>query len=258
MKKNKQKDSRKKNIFLIVCSLFFMNACSDIGYYCESNFSKKPFVFNDRKVTINYNKSFYFTKKNVKQGIRRNFLYKKGNRLQVEASDHLFWTYEYHDPLIAKPGAYNAKKLEEEIVVRYAVEEILSLSQLPSGQVVDSKFNHTWYKKVYLNREYSHWISFTMQGFEVKRYVFNILQKTLTEFTEYPFPPERGEKKSYQFKDGKWITKYLGSMSEEELNDSRFYSQHNRSKFYKCKELKGKLFWIYYTYPLWGWMVYLT
>ncbi len=258
MKENKQRDLRKMNILPILFFGFFMNACSGVGYYCESKGGyEKPFVFNNKKVTINYSKSFYFTKKNIRQRIRRHSLYKKGNRFQIEVSDPL-WTYEYHDPLIAKPGAYNAKKSEEEVVVRYAVEEMLSLSQLPSGKVVDSKFNRAWYERVYLLREYSHWINFTMLGFEVKKYVFNIPQKTLTEFTEYPFPPQRGKKTSYQFKDGQWITKHLGSMSQEELNDSRFYSQHNRSKSYNCEKLKGNLFWIYYTYPLWGWMVHLT
>ena len=254
--KRKAESSNPSKLFLILFSLFFMNACAGEGYYCESKTgSEKPFVFNNKKVTINYNKSFYFNKRNVRQGIRR---YKKGNRPHAEVNDQLFWTYEYHDPLIAKPGAYNAKKSEEEIVVRYAVEEILSLSQLPSGQIVDSKFNYTWYEKIYRNREYSRWINFTMPGFEVKRYVFNIPKKTLTEFTEYPFPPKSGKKTSYQFKNGQWITKYLGPMSKEELNDSRFYSQHNRSKSYKCKKLEGELFWMYYTYPLWGWMVHLT
>ena len=236
-----------------------MNACGGAGYYCEGRYgSEKPFVFNKKRVTVNYNKSFYFTKKNIKQEIERRFLYKKGNRLQVGVDHHNFWTYEYHDPLIAKLGAYNAKKSEEEVVVSWVIELVRSLSQLPSGEVVDTDTNYAWREKVYNKREYSRWVDFAIPTFQVIRYVFNIPNKTLVQFVEYPFPPESGEKTSYQFENGQWLTKYLGPMSKEELNDKKFYSQHNRSESYKCKKLEGELFWIYHSYPLWGWMIGLT
>ena len=247
-------------LFFVLSSLFFMSACSSQVYTChdETGFRGKDFEFDDEKATINSFKSFYYTKKNTKQLIQRETLYINGDWPQADTQRSM-WLYEYHDPLKAKIGSYNAKKTDKEIVARYVLEHILSIAELPSGELVDTGQGEGW-DKLFRSGKYSHWTSSWVQILMVEKYVFNISKKTLTVFHEYPFPPIRGEKIKWKFENRYHSQpKYLGPMSEEELADKRFYPKKTRIESYPdCNALNLLELFLYHTLPLWGWLAYLN
>ena len=244
-------------LFFVLLSLFFMSACFSVVYTCkdETGFRDKTFAFDDEKSTINRS-SFYYTKKSIKQPIIRGTL-----SIDRGQSPRSMWLYEYHDPLVAKIGAYNAKKSEEEIIVHYVLEDVFYMSQLPSGEIVDKRHDRNrknwsdWSDKLHRSGEYSHWVDFAIQILTVEKYVFNISKKTLTVFNEYPFPPEKGEKTSWKFKNGQSLPKHLGSMNKEELAHRRFYPQKTRIYSYPdCSKLNLLELFLYHTvYFIFAW-----
>ncbi|MCY4512607.1 MAG: hypothetical protein OXB86_02845 [Bdellovibrionales bacterium] len=248
-----------KNVLSILFLLFFINACSgEDVYQCKDKegLREKTFAFNPGEVTINRFQSFSFSKESINQWIKRDTLYMDNNWTQADTKREML-LYEYHDPLIPKIGAYKVIKAETEIVVSFVLEDIISVSQLPSGKLIEDKHDRSWYAKLYRFGEYPTWTSFSVQILMVKKYIFSTQNNTLTMFIDYPFRPERGEKVNWTFYD-EIKPKYIGSMNPEELDSISQFSQV-RKKFYpNCTKLKGFYLFLYHTMPLWAWLAYLT
>lgn len=242
-----------------VLFVLLLNACSYGNVYqCldKTGMQGKNFALNSKEVTINRFQSFPFSLKNVKQRIRRNTLYMDNDWPQVDTKETVL-LYEHHDPLIPQSGAYKVTKQEKEVAVSFVLEDIISVSQLPSGQLVETVHDRSWYDRLYRFGEYKQWTSFLVQVFMVKQYIFHTQENTLAMLIYYPFPPQRGEKVNWTFYN-EIRPKYAGSMTSKEL-DTIFQFHQNREKFYpSCERLKGFYLFLYYTMPIWGWLAYLT
>ena len=237
---------QKSFIFLVA---LFATACSagSNSYHCQNE--KRGRMISWTKDFVQYGNKVYF-KKHVPAD---EYEYRK----PLTAS---FYGKVYQEELDGKnTDAYSLQQTEERIVLQYYWGSVFVAYQRPSSEKLhglNKPREKVWNELI--NGEIEYLIQYAMGAHRVEKVVFDIPQKTLTEYLPYPFPFEgTGAKRKIIYKNGKQYDIPLGEITPEDkerMNQSVLGAEGEPRK-YQCKKdefLKGffrklgnKLFWIF-------------
>ena len=172
----------------------------------------------------------------------------------------IFYGKVYQDELDGKnPDAYSLQQTDEQIVLQYYWKGYFVAYKLPfSEEFYSSRKPREKVWNQLMNGEVEYLIQYALHTHRVEKVIFDIPQKTLTEYLPYPFPLEgTGTKQKTIYRDGKLYDTPLGEITPEDkerLTQSVLGSEGEPRK-YQCKKdslMKGffrkignKLFWIF-------------